>query len=378
MDTVFIVAKESVIDAAGNETQGLRDWKNSVGTGAWILTDWVKGSSVSFSKNPNYWGYDPFHPENRLPYIDRITTFIIPDASTSLAAFRTGKIDTRNVTLMDAPSLMQINPDIKHIEMYANYSLELHMRTELEPFSDQKVRQALSIAINRDVIIKDLFQGHGNYLNRFFNPNDIALYVPFEKLPANLQGLFTYNPDKARQMLKEAGYPNGFTTSVLVSATDTTSLDAITLIKADWEKIGVKLNIDSRESAVTTSIRYGRTFEGLTIWGYGNAYAWTCPDVFASGHYSNISGVKDTWWDTARARVVGLSDATARNALGTEMNFYSLEKMWVIPLPTPNSYEMWWPWVKQWEGSFMSGTYHYFRPFRQAWLDQSLKNKLQP
>jgi len=311
-----------------------------------------------------------------LPYIDKIITLIITDSSTSLAAFRTGKIDTRFTSLQDAPSVMQTSPDIRYIEMYSNSSLEMNMRTELDPFNKLEVRQALSMAINRDVIINDLFKGHATYINRFFNPGTTDVYVPFEDFKPEIKELFTYNQEKAKQMLTAAGYPDGFTTSVMVVATDATSLEIAALVRADWAKIGVTLNLDPRESAVATSIRYARTFPGLQLAAYGNAYPWTAFDIFTSGHYSNWSGVKDTWFDDAKSRVVTIADAAERAKLAKEISEYTLKNMWVIPLPTPTSYMMWWPWVKQWEGSYMSGTYHYFRPFRQAWVDQALKNKL--
>ena len=57
----------------------MQDWKTAVGTGPYMLTDWVKGSSLTYTKNPNYWGYDEKFPENRLPYLDEVKVLVIPD-----------------------------------------------------------------------------------------------------------------------------------------------------------------------------------------------------------------------------------------------------------------------------------------------------------
>jgi peptide/nickel transport system substrate-binding protein len=83
----YIVPKDVV------ETYGdMKDWRNVCGTGAFMLTDYVDGSSLTYKKNPDYWGYDPLHPKNKLPYVDECKQLIIEDASTQTAALRTGGI----------------------------------------------------------------------------------------------------------------------------------------------------------------------------------------------------------------------------------------------------------------------------------------------
>ena len=69
------------------------EWRSLVGTGPIMLTDWVEGSSVTWDKNPDYWGYDEKYPENRLPYIDQLRVLFVPEVATRLAALRTGRID---------------------------------------------------------------------------------------------------------------------------------------------------------------------------------------------------------------------------------------------------------------------------------------------
>ena len=69
------------------------DWRNLVGTGPFMLTDWTEGSSITWDKNPDYWGYDEKYPENRLPYVDRLRALTMPEPATQLAALRTGRVD---------------------------------------------------------------------------------------------------------------------------------------------------------------------------------------------------------------------------------------------------------------------------------------------
>ena len=71
---------------AVNQWGDLNDWHHAIGTGPFILTDYVLGGSATLVKNPNYYGVDERHPQNSIPYIDKLTILIMPDASTGLAA----------------------------------------------------------------------------------------------------------------------------------------------------------------------------------------------------------------------------------------------------------------------------------------------------
>ena len=77
----------------------LNDWENTIGTGPFILTDYIDQSSVTFERNANYWMKDPLRPQNQLPYVDGVKWLIIPDLSTRLAALRTAKVDMLEGTL---------------------------------------------------------------------------------------------------------------------------------------------------------------------------------------------------------------------------------------------------------------------------------------
>ena len=70
-----------------------KDWQNVVGTGPWILTDYVEGASKSYIKNPDYWGFDEKYPDNRLPYSDELRAPLMPEEATRISALRTGKLD---------------------------------------------------------------------------------------------------------------------------------------------------------------------------------------------------------------------------------------------------------------------------------------------
>ena len=97
-----------------------KDWRNLVGTGPYEMTDWVEGSSLTFTKNPNYWGHDEKYPENRLPYFDELQHLIITEEATRLAGLRSGQIDflgfpagISDIASVDVlESLRKTNPEI--------------------------------------------------------------------------------------------------------------------------------------------------------------------------------------------------------------------------------------------------------------------------
>ena len=94
------------------------DWKNLVGTGPYEITDLVEGSSITYTKNPNYWGYDEKYPENRLPYIDELRNLLIREPATVTAALRTAKVDAiitaaSYANIEFAESIKRTNPEIQ-------------------------------------------------------------------------------------------------------------------------------------------------------------------------------------------------------------------------------------------------------------------------
>jgi len=367
-DTIYIIPKEIVWDKDDKETGKLRDWRNACGTGPFMLTDYVPDSTIAFKKNPNYWQQDPFNPGNKLPYIDGIKVKIMPELTTRIAALRTAKIDAMwDVTWDQADSLKKTNPELKYVKYMHRSSYEMNPLCSATPFSDIKVRQALSMAVDRDTMIKDLYRGDAERYQRMYSPHEPDVYVSFEKLPAKVQKVLSYNVAEAKKLLAEAGYPNGFKTSIL--CTETLKDEAV-FIATGWKALGVEAKVDLRDSPTYTSLRYSLTYPGVVLGSYLNQPSTNQGDVLLSGHYSNFSVVKDSWWDETYMRQVGIADYRERTALMREMSVYMLEKCWIVPLPTPHLFVFWQLWLKQWEGAFLAGCYHYFQPFTYAWLEK--------
>jgi peptide/nickel transport system substrate-binding protein len=167
----------------------MNDWHNVVGTGPYILEDYVADSVLTFTKNPNYWQHDPIHPENQLPYLDGLKWMIITDASTQLAAFRTGQLDfTYGLTVSreDGEKLLSDHPEMQYITL-SGQALMPYFRVDKPelPFDDVRVRQAMTLSINKQELIDDYYGGFADLEAQIYPPDKAwePFYTPLEEMP---------------------------------------------------------------------------------------------------------------------------------------------------------------------------------------------------
>lgn len=170
-----------------------------IGTGPYTLTDWVKDSQVTLEANPEYWGGPP-----------NIKTVIfknIPEGAARIAALEAGDVDLIVDVPLDAVERLESNPDLNVAKVpgLRTYNLTLSTLPKLtqSPLTDPKVRQALMYAVDADTIIDKIFAGRATRLaQQPLSPVYFGYNPNLKPLP--------YDPAKAKQLLAEAGYPNGF------------------------------------------------------------------------------------------------------------------------------------------------------------------------
>jgi peptide/nickel transport system substrate-binding protein len=361
----------------------VEDWRNTVGTGPFIFADYVPGATLRFIKNPNYWETDPVGKGkgNKVPYIDELKELIIPDLSTQLAALRTGKIDTLAGVIRDQwQELMRECPSLLYTRTLSNQPWVIGMRTNNPalPYYNVKVRQALMLATDFEGIKNDYYKGEAEIQVWPVNKTIAGLYKPLEEMPESVQELFRYNPDKAKQLLADAGYPNGFKTTVIVP-TSSDAIDEISIFKDEWAKVGVDLELDRREPGGYITIAMGRRQDEMI---YRSMFSTLSIQLFFSGWMGsssfNSSFVDDpAGTDPAIEQAYNdvqtyiFTDTPRAYTAYKNAEAHLLEQAFYIPRPTPYTYIVWWPWLQNYYGQSPGTDLARFH-----WIDEAMKKSM--
>ena len=329
-----IICKE-VIEQFGD----MRNWENAVSTGPWILQDYVVGSSLTFARNPNYWGYDERHPENQLPYADYLKFHIIPDDAAAMTALRPGKIDLlEDLNWEQAQSLLKTNPELVSSVRPIN-GLSLDLRCDTPPFNDIRVRKALQMAIDLPTIAKTYYGGNADPTPRGLVGEALfGYYVPFDEWPAELQAEYTYNPDEAKRLLAEAGYPNGFDTNCVASASY--DIEFLKILKSYLAKVGINMEIKVMDHTSFTSFSTSNKHDAIvaqdvTSGGLNNPIDRILTRRY-SNHQSNRTMNNDKVYDDIVDRFNASLDPVERQQLMVEADMYSITQHWSVNTFTLN------------------------------------------
>jgi len=378
----FRVVPHEVVEKYGD----MRDWKNNVGSGPFMLSDFVDNSSLTFIRNPDYWATNPVGPGkgDQLPYADGVKILIITDLATRQAAMRTGRIDTiTNINWEDFPVLSAQIPGVKYLEGGRSGTTGCTvMRTDKTPFNDIKVRRALFMSLDFKGIAESLYGPEPRILTwpigYWIVFKDAYLDLDDSECPDSVKELYSYNPEKAKELLTEAGYPEGFKSSIIVLSSSETVVDYYTTLVSYWAKVGVDVTIEPKEYGVWNSILKSRGYEQLMYGSYApisNLHQATSMwgDTITNGSYINDPKV-----DEARTKMMALSfkDNQAADAIHKELMKYVLDQAWTIPMPSPVSYTMWQPWLKNYYGNTTVGYINEPNWTQWAWVDQNLKNSM--
>jgi peptide/nickel transport system substrate-binding protein len=257
-------------------------WTNRnsvVGTGPYMFTDYVPASSMTMKKNPNYWQKNPIGPGkgDQLPYVDTLQFLIIPDMSTRQAAMRTARLDQMGgFELIDAQAMAKQVPILKsalsgEALKPVNSPEAIDPPCDTAPFTDIRVRQAMFIATDLKALNTSLYGGIGQIMSWPWPkvPGYEKIFVGLDDpdCTQEIKDLYTYNPTKAKQLLTEAGFPNGFkTTAVMINQ----YVDFWAIIKDMWSKVGIDLQFNVMDSVAR--LNYLNTGKwGAQITDGGNA-----------------------------------------------------------------------------------------------------------
>jgi len=358
---------------------GAADWKNANGTGPFSLAEVVPGNSNTYAKNPAYWDKERLGGQSyKIPFIDKVVTRTIKDEATQYAMLRAGKLDMLQVIRWSAvDELKKTVPALQWSRYLATSGPFLAMRTDRKPFDDIRVRRALNLAVNKTEIVTAYYGGNAELFAYPMHPDYAGYYEPLSAMPDTVKELFAFNPQKAKKLLSEAGYPNGFTFKVQVCTCSPDHQDLLPLVAGYLEQVGVKLEIQPMEygaflSAMTTKTHAPGYF---MVSGHVNPIT-TLRKSFVTGQTWNPSMWSDPAFDQSidavhRERVEG-----KRQAMLKALNREILTEAPYIWLPVPYLYNAWWPWVKNYGGELRAAAWRPAPIYARIWIDQDLKKKM--
>jgi peptide/nickel transport system substrate-binding protein len=242
-----------------------------VGTGPFEFVQWDRGSKIEMKRFDGYW-----NPE--LPYLDRVTMKYISDPSAQTAALMAGDVDV--IGYISAPeSAAQMERD-ERFKVYAGTTTgEVIMSTNnaAPPFDNQLVRRAMAHAIDRQTVVDLVMFGYGTPIGSHWSPST-PYYV-------DLTDLYPYDPDRARTLLKQAGYPNGFEATIKLPAIYSYSKRAGEVIADMLGQVGIKLDIQIIEWGQWIERVFKKKEYQLTM--IGHVEAWDIGIYARDDYYFN-------------------------------------------------------------------------------------------
>lgn len=235
----------SIVPKAKVEAQGADFFKKPFGSGPFMVSGWVHGEKIELAKNPNYW-------QPGKPGVDAAIVTIIGDDNARVLKLKAGEVDAIIGIPFNQVAALKRDPALK-VDVAQTLRIDLvQLNTTKKPFDDEKVRQALNLAINKDAVIRGVLHGNGE-----------AAVSSLPVMAYHNAALKPYPQDleKAKALLAQVGYPDGFSASLLVRAGDVTARQVATAIQSDLKKIGVNITLQSIEGSTQYATTKSGNFE---------------------------------------------------------------------------------------------------------------------
>ena len=231
MHQIFIMDKESTEARDSGEVQN-----RPIGTGAYKLEEWVKGSYVRMVANEDYW--------EGAPPIKNVEIRPITEASTRFAALVSGQAEIVTGVPVELYEPVVSNAKLEVVSRPARRSIFLALGNKAEdPWSDIRVRKAIYMAINEEEIIEKVMRGHATPAAQIPDPPTIGYNADLKRL--------SYDPDMAKKLLTEAGYPNGFEVTLTGPNDRYVQDEKICEAVAKYlAKVGIKVNLDVKPKSI--------------------------------------------------------------------------------------------------------------------------------
>jgi peptide/nickel transport system substrate-binding protein len=354
-----IIAKEAV-----EQFGDLKQPESVIGTGPWMLAAYEPKVKSIFTKNPKYF-------RTGLPYIDEVQFIVLDDDSTASAAYMSGQLDfgwgfVNSIRLEELAEFKKRHPEWHYEQFLSNVSSYIYMHTDQPPFNDQRVRQAISMAINRQEMIDTIGMGQSK-MNTVVPAALRDWHVPVDQLGDGAR-YYQYNPAEAKRLLKDAGHPQGFKTSMLVH-TGYSSLwaDIIDLVANYLREVGINVQIQNKEYGAYIKSLVGRDYEGMMLALYT---PHVIPDGFVHDRYvpdrpANSSFVNDPEMERLARAQRREKDVAKRQAIIDKLSRKAAVNQYYIHFTSGVQVASWPPYVQNFNTNL---GYDYGARLEAAWM----------
>jgi oligopeptide transport system substrate-binding protein len=302
---------------------------HAVGTGPFMLKDWVQDQSVEFVRNPDYW-------QEGLPYLDGVTFKVVNQPTVAVQQVQRGEADV--FTDPDFPPLsysqLQSDPTWSKqlVTLPTLRTAYLWMNTSVSPLDNKQVRQAIAMSIDKEKIIKVATGGLAQPTGVVFPPG-LPCY------DAN-QPTWPFDPARAKELLAQAGYPDGLSTTIVASQTAVSQATVEQVIQSNLKDIGIQADIQlATGSTYTTLLRSQANQLGQTSWGADYPDPSDFINPLLTGAAVGPSGSNFAWYNNPQVNDLAAQadttlDESARCALYHQIEGIVIDDAPWLPLYT--------------------------------------------
>lgn len=326
-------------DSLTSEQQG--DWRYAVGIGAYILTEYVADNYMQFEANPNYYGVDERHPENQLPYIQSLTLVYIAESDQILTQFIAGELDWfggQKSGLLTDSQIEQLKASMdesSYTEYFypSNSPSGIGLNCSLEPFNDINVRLAMQHAINVEEIWTEYFGEESELAIPGLWSADMGDWALVGNMSDELLSEYTYDPELSRQLLADAGYPDGFSFEIVCDPL--TDMDLYVLVQSYLAEVGITMTITPvsevmEHNAIVTDASDGRAYNGFAgnFSSTADAFGMTVTGGFGYGLFHNDEAGQE--YDALYEQLTTATDLESAAEYARQMDELYSSQHWII------------------------------------------------
>ncbi|HZS33506.1 MAG TPA: ABC transporter substrate-binding protein [Methylomirabilota bacterium] len=264
--------------AAGNEEAF---FQKPIGTGPFRFVRWTHGEQIALTANDGYW-------RRGIPRVERVTFRFIPELSTRVAALRAGELHVIDRVWPDTVQVLKGTPGVRVLDTPAVEAQRWIFQLAKDPVKDPRVRHAISLAIDRNVIIKDLLLGYAQ---------PVVSPIPPGLIGHTNLGQKPYDPERARQILKQAGYQHLTLDFVLMKDLYPKQLEIVQAVAAMLADVGITVNIKNLEIATARELRTAGNYD---MFFSGWAHMPHDPDWYLGQWFTKAGAEKLTRYDNPK------------------------------------------------------------------------------